>query len=112
MRESVEKPVVKWSAYKIPLSVYERAMSEINAPIKKESENRGRCHQSAYKRFNKTEASTCRANFLEAAKQALEDRNFKSLYETMNKALEIRDISLLQQLHQANKVVSLYKEFN
>lgn len=100
--KSLEKSAPKQFAYKVPQKAYERAISEISATLNRDQiiTARARCHRNAYKSFNCTEAITCPANFLEAAKQSLEDRNFKTLYEIINRALEIRDISLFQQVQQ------------
>lgn len=111
--KSLEKSAPKPCAYKVPQKIYERAVHEISAALNRDQiiTARARCHRNTIKSFNCIEGITCPANFLEAAKQSLEDRNFKTLYEIINRALEIRDISLFQQVQQVtshNPMVSTF----
>lgn len=85
--------------YKIPLSIYERYMNEMTSnPNKIPCIRRLRCHQVTYETFNTTETPNCRANILVAARQAFENRDFKTLTEILEKALKIRDMLLKQQV--------------
>lgn len=102
----------KGRSYKVPISVLQKAIKEIyfEAPtmaesMSNENQHRIRCHQNTYEYFSTGETPNCNANFLEGAKQALEDKNFKVLYEILKKALKLRDNALNQQIQE----VSLYK---
>lgn len=116
-RRTRKKPVVadieavqgnKLEAYKVPLSIYEKALNEIKSKPEAHTENiRRRCHQTTYKNFNNNAAPLCRANVMEAAKQALEDRNYKELYELMKQALKVRDLFLMQQMHEVSSISGL-----
>jgi len=87
--------------YKLPSTIYENALNKLKEFLIKDScdqENRLRCHQNTYNNFNTCEPVDCNANILQAAKQALEDREFRVLYDIISKALNIRDNFLMQQM--------------
>lgn len=92
------------SCYNIPKTIYQKALDELSEePPVYTTKIRRRCHQNIYNRFNTSEPADCNANFLEAAKQALEDRNFRALYDILSKAMDIRDTLLIQQMHEVNE---------
>lgn len=93
--------------YNIPSTIYQKYLNKMNDKPQNCKESfllqlRTRCHQKSYQNFNSNQPVECNANFMEAAKQALEDRNFRVLYDIISKALEIRDTFLAQQMHEVN----------
>lgn len=59
--------------YKVPQSIYEKAKKQIFGEEKNNYEAgvRLKCHQVTYSKFNSLDPPNCRANFFEAAKQAM-----------------------------------------
>lgn len=100
------KPLKKLVSYKVPQSIYDKAVNDLknrtNA-LKFEQLARQKCHNvQMYKYFNTTETPRCKQNFMEAAKQAFEGRNFLVLYDLISKALEVRDTYLQQQVYEVS----------
>lgn len=97
----------KLFAYQVPKEIYEKALQEIYAedPLNRsENMNLQFCHHQSNQHFNCTEDPNSKGNLMEGAKQALEDRNFGTLYEIINKALEMKLPTLLQQLQEVRFV--------
>ena len=98
-----ENAFTKQLTYKIPSKIYQKAQDELQeVPNIVTFEMRKRCHQNIYRQLNTIKQVDCNANILEACKQALEDRNFRILYDIISKALEIRCTFLTQQLLEVN----------
>lgn len=103
--------------YKLPSTIYQKVLDELNDPSEKDhsvyspAQIRQRCHQNIYSLFNTSEPVECNSNFLEAAKNSLEDRNFRVLYDIISKALDIRDAFLVQQLKQVSSYSGKFCEF-
>lgn len=102
--------------YKLPTIIYENTINKLKEVPKidtRAEENRLRCHQNTYNNFNTCEPVDCNANFLQAAKQALEDRNFRVLYDIISKALNIRDHFLVQQMYEVKlKLRSIHENYS
>lgn len=90
----------------VPEGVYNKAFEKIEEKINEKKRQTGpnglRCHQNTYSTFNTNEPTLCVANFLEAAKQAFEDRNFRALYEIVDKGMDVNDSNLATQLYDVN----------
>jgi hypothetical protein len=90
-------------SFNVPKEIYENALEQINNYDHFSDQitefPRPYCHG---RRGETTQAlnpnHTC--FILESAKHALEDRNWKAIYEIVNKALESRLPSVIQQLYE------------
>jgi hypothetical protein len=85
--------------YKLPRKVYQKTIDLLNN-VKKEDQFNLQCRNKSSKDFSfgrHTPNST--QFFLEAMKQALEDRNYRVLYEIINQALDSGKPLLTQQAH-------------
>jgi hypothetical protein len=91
----------KKRSFTVPLSIYEKAMEEVCSPDVNISDRK--CHLTRYSSLNSTNVwPVCRAHLMEAAKQALEDRNYKILYEIISKSFQLKDPFLFQQMQEVN----------
>lgn len=99
----------KLFAYKVPKEIYEKALQEINSPDPNINEVavRAFCRNHTYNFSTSVEDPNSKGNLMEGAKQALEDRNFRALYEIINKALEMKLISLFQNLKEVSSLTFL-----
>lgn len=87
--------------YKIPSTILNKYQLEVYSPENHYLEYvRSRCHQQTYEDFSSAEMPSNLANFATAFKHATEDRNYKVLYELLSKALEIKNVFLLQQIYE------------
>jgi len=87
----------------IPKEIYDKALKDIadnrklwrEMPMMRENW----CHREKYQYLNEVSVVPYSfANLMEAAKQALENRNFRALYAIIIKGLKQRNFSLDQQM--------------
>ena len=61
---------------------------------------RSLCHNTSDQHFNCLENPNSIGMLTQGMKQALEDRNFKVLYDIINKALELKSPEILKTIHE------------
>lgn len=90
--------------YEIPKEIYKKARREIKHRSKtKQLVTRGvikqelYCHRTEYKKIHVAHTPNSSLSIMEAMKEAFEDRNFKTLYELISKALDMRNKGQDQQ---------------
>lgn len=83
----------EFQRFHVPKKVYDEALEDIHdLSVKKCDGNKCialRCHQTSHNGLGNNQYSLCASKILEAAHQAWNDRNFKVLYEIINKGMDI-----------------------
>lgn len=94
---------IKLFPYKVSKEIYKKALKEIDSErkaSKTQLQTALLCHSQMSQYFNGCDDPNTIGHLMEGAKQALEDRDFRSLYEIIKNSLESKVPDVLQQLHE------------
>lgn len=98
-----EKEGEKIQTFYVPKSIYDATLSEIEKKSRRTSHEHfydTNCHETRYNKFSFPVPILNNGNILEAAHQALEDRNFRVLYQIIKKGLDCNRNDLRAQLNE------------
>lgn len=87
----------KTKVYRVPESVYQKALAEIFRNETTQERYKKRCHFRKFQNFKTNYRPLCLGNLMEACKQALEDRDWKQLYIFLTKAMSFKGYQFKQQ---------------
>lgn len=83
--------------YRVPESVYKKALAEIYRKETIQEIYNRKCHSRKFQNFNTNYRPLCVGNLMEACKQAFEDRDWKQLYIFLTKAMSFKGYHFRQQ---------------
>ena len=87
----------KLKLYRVPKSVYQKALAEIFRKETSREKYNKRCHVRKFQYFKTNCRPLCLGNLMEACKQAFEDRDWKQLYIFLTKAMSYKGYQFRQQ---------------
>ena len=87
----------KNKVYRVPKSVYDKALAEIFRKERKQNIYEKKCHYRKFQNFKTNYRPLCLGNLMEACKQAFEDRDWKQLYIFLTKAINFKGDQFRQQ---------------
>lgn len=97
----------KLKLYRVPKSVYKKALAEIFRKETKQEVFNRKCHYRKFQNFKTNYRPLCLGNLMEACKQAFEDRDWKQLYIFLTKATSFKGYQFRQQYLEVSSKINV-----
>lgn len=97
----------KLKLYRVPESVYKKALAEIYRKETAQELFNKKCHYRKFQNFKTNYRPLCVGNLMEACKQAFEDRDWKQLYIFLTKATNFKGYQFRQQYMEVSSKMNV-----